>query len=91
LTSYADFLPIRWIDTSNQQFPERKEGTAVIMIDSTSVPARTSVLVISGGDRRDEEKENHEGMNPKCCEMIDLTKLHPTPLWRHIKNQLKEK
>jgi hypothetical protein len=73
-----------WTNLGQQQFPDRKEGTAVIMIDSTSVPARTRVLVVGGGDRRDKEKKDHKGMNPKSCEMIDLTTMDPPPVWKRV-------
>ena len=61
-----------WKDFGQQQFPDRQEGAAVLSIDTTTSPPKTSVMVIGGGlsDSRN------------TVETIDLTNLGAAPVWK---------
>lgn len=61
-----------WKDFGQQQFADRQEGAAVLAIDTTTSPPKTSVMVIGGGlsDSRN------------TVETIDLTNLGAAPVWK---------
>lgn len=62
-----------WTDMSPMQFPDRQEGTAVVLIDASVTPTRARVLVAGGGV---------SGVNnPQSAEIIDVTTLAPVPAW----------
>lgn len=62
-----------WTDMSPMQFPDRQEGTAVVLIDASVIPIRTRIVVAGGG-----VAGTH---NPQSAEIIDVTALAPVPAW----------
>ena len=66
-----------WTDLGQQQFPERQEGTAVILIDTTVSPPSAKIFIIGGG-----VSGGPTTRNSQSCEFIDLTTLTPAPAWQ---------
>jgi len=65
-----------WIDMGQQQFYDRQEGTAVILIDDSVNPRETKILIMGGG-----VSGVPAVRNPQSLEIIDLTSLVPAPSW----------
>jgi plastocyanin len=65
-----------WTSLGQQQFVDRQEGTAVLMIDGTVSPPATQLIVIGGGAYGPPTTRN-----PQSAERIDLTQLAPPPAW----------
>ena len=61
-----------WTDHGQQQFYDRQEGTAVIHIDDTVNPPRTTITIIGGG-----VSGPPTSRNAQTAEAIDLTTLGP--------------
>jgi hypothetical protein len=65
-----------WTNLGAQAFPDREEGTAVMLIDATVTPPSAQILVIGGGVA---------GVNnAQSCEGIDVTRLSPPPEWTRL-------
>jgi hypothetical protein len=65
-----------WTDISTMMFPDRQEGTSVILVDDTVSPPNVRVIVFGGGVSG--------ANNRQSCEMIDVTSLTPTPAWARM-------
>ncbi|HEV2951952.1 MAG TPA: galactose oxidase-like domain-containing protein, partial [Actinomycetota bacterium] len=65
-----------WANLGQQQFVDRQEGTAVLIVDGTVSPPATQVIVIGGGAYGPPTTRN-----PQSAELIDLTQLAPPPAW----------
>jgi len=57
-----------WAPQGTQSFPDRQEGAAVLLIDTTVTPPRTEVVVVGGG-----VSGAATDRNPATVERIDLT------------------
>jgi plastocyanin len=67
-----------WTNLGQQQFFDRQEGSAAIMIDASATTATSvQVMVIGGG-----VTGTPTIRNPQSCEIIDLSSLIAPPVWR---------
>jgi plastocyanin len=68
--AFTGALSGMWSDLGQQQFYDRQEGTAVMLIDTTVSPPATKVYIIGGG-----VSGPATARNPQSAEVIDLTTL----------------
>ena len=68
-----------WVNLAQQQFTDREEGTAVMMIDTTVSPESAKIVVIGGG-----VTGGPINTNPQSVEMIDVSTLTPAPAWQRL-------
>ena len=66
--------PAAWTDLGTQQFTDRQEGTAVLLIDDTVAPPRAEIFMFGGG--------YSVSANAQSCETIEVTRLSPAPAWQ---------
>ena len=65
-----------WTSLGQQQFADRQEGTAVLLVDDTVSPPAAQVIVVGGGAYGPPTTRN-----PQSAEQIDLIQLAPPPAW----------
>lgn len=71
--SFTGALSGLWSDLGQEQFYDRQEGTAVMLIDTTVSPPATKVFIMGGGVPRIGKSPTI--LNPLSAEAIDLTLL----------------